>query len=435
MAEVELQTRASPAHVLIIGAGFVGLNAAKALSNKAGVEVTVLDQQNHHLFQPLLYQVATAALSPADIAAPIRSILSSRRNVRVLQGTARAVDVAARKVATDIGEFSYDYLVLGCGSTHAYFGHEEWEAYAPGLKSLPQATEIRRRVLSAFEAAEHESDPACHRRLLTFVIVGAGPTGVELAGAIAEMSRYTLARDFRNIDPRQARVLLVEAGPRVLPTFSPDLARRAQRDLEALGVHVRLNCMVTGVSERGVTMGEENIEAATILWAAGVRASDIGASLGVERDQSGRVSVGADLTIAGHDEVFVAGDFARCQDVGRDRRVAGVTQAAIQDGIYIGRTILGDLRGRKRQPFRYHDKGQLATIGRSRAICEMGRFRFSGRLAWWVWLVVHIYSLTGFRNRLSVMFQWAWSYFTFARGARLIVPQDWRDHASSGETH
>src|SRR5262245_58915232 len=305
MAEVELQTRASPAHVLIIGAGFVGLNAAKALGNKAGVEVTVLDQQNHHLFQPLLYQVATAALSPADIAAPIRSILSSRRNVRVLQGTARAVDVAARKVATDIGEFSYDYLVLGCGSTHAYFGHEEWEAYAPGLKSLPQATEIRRRVLSAFEAAEHESDPACHRRLLTFVIVGAGPTGVELAGAIAEMSRYTLARDFRRIDPRDARVLLFEAGARILPTFSSDLAQRSEHVLESLGGQVRLSSAVTGVGAHGVDIGAETIEAATIVWAAGVRASPIGATLGVELDRAGRVSVNPDLTIAGHPEVFV----------------------------------------------------------------------------------------------------------------------------------
>jgi NADH:ubiquinone reductase (H+-translocating) len=430
MAEVQLPTRASPAHVLIIGAGFVGLNAAKALGNRDGVEVTVLDRQNHHLFQPLLYEVATAALSPADIAAPIRSILSSRRNVRVLQGTARAVDVAARKVATDIGELSYDYLVLGCGSTHAYFGHEEWEAYAPGLKSLPQATEIRRRVLSAFEAAEHESEPSCHRRLLNFVIVGAGPTGVELAGAIAEMSRYTLARDFRHVDPRHARVLLIEAGPRILPTFSPDLAQRAQRDLESLGVQVRLSSAVTGVGPLGVDIGAEKIEAATIVWAAGVRASSIGATLGVELDRAGRVSVGPDLTIAGHPEVFVAGDLARCQDIKRDRLLPGVAAVAMQEGIYIGRTILDDLRGRSRKPFRYVDKGQMATIGRSRAICEIGGMHFGGYFAWWVWLLVHIYALTGFRNRLSVMLQWAWSYFTFGRGARLIVPREWRQYSS-----
>jgi len=430
MAEVQLPTRASPAHVLIIGAGFVGLNAAKALGNRDGVEVTVLDRQNHHLFQPLLYEVATAALSPADIAAPIRSILSSRRNVRVLQGTARAVDVAARKVATDIGELSYDYLILGCGSTHAYFGHEEWEAYAPGLKSLPQATEIRRRVLSAFEAAEHESEPSCHRRLLNFVIVGAGPTGVELAGAIAEMSRYTLARDFRHVDPRHARVLLIEAGPRILPTFSPDLAQRAQRDLESLGVQVRLSSAVTGVGPLGVDIGAEKIEAATIVWAAGVRASSIGATLGVELDRAGRVSVGPDLTIAGHPEVFVAGDLARCQDIKRDRLLPGVAAVAMQEGIYIGRTILDDLHGRSRKPFRYVDKGQMATIGRSRAICEIGGMHFGGYFAWWVWLLVHIYALTGFRNRLSVMLQWAWSYFTFGRGARLIVPREWRQYSS-----
>jgi NADH dehydrogenase len=430
MAEVQHPERASPAHVLIIGAGFVGLNAAKALGNRDGVEVTVLDQQNHHLFQPLLYQVATAALSPADIAAPIRSILSSRRNVRVLQGTARAVDVAARKVTTDVGELSYDYLVLGCGSTHAYFGHEEWEAYAPGLKSLPQATEIRRRVLSAFEAAEHDSDPACHRRLLTFVIVGAGPTGVELAGAIAEMSRYTLARDFRRIDPRDALVLLIEAGTRILPTFSPDLAQRAQRDLESLGVQVRLSSAVIGVSSLGVEIGLEKIEAATIVWAAGVRASPIGATLGVELDRAGRVSVKPDLTIASHPEVFVAGDLARCQDIKRDRLLPGVAAVAVQQGVYIGRTILNDLHGRARKPFRYFDKGQMATIGRSRAICEIGRMHFGGYFAWWLWLLVHIYSLTGFRNRLSVMLQWAWSYFTFGRGARLIVPREWRQYSS-----
>ncbi len=425
-----LKRRESPARVLIVGAGFVGLNAAKTLGNRRGVEITVLDRQNHHLFQPLLYQVATAALSPADIAAPIRSILSTCRNIRVLQGTAQSVDVVARSVVTDIGEFSYDYLVLACGATHAYFGHEEWESCAPGLKSLPQATEIRRRVLSAFEAAEREQDAARHRRLLTFVIVGAGPTGVELAGAIGEMSRYTLARDFRNIDPRQARVVLVEAGPRVLPTFSPAQARRAQRDLESLGVQVRLACKVTGVSVQGVEVGIERIDAATILWAAGVRASSIGASLGVERDGAGRVSVGSDLALAGHPELFVAGDLARAQDIVRGGLLPGVAAVAMQQGAYIGRTILSDLAGRTRTPFRYRDLGQMATIGRSRAICEIGRMHFGGRFAWWLWLLVHIYSLTGFRNRLSVMLQWAWSYFTFGRGARLIVSRDWREYSS-----
>jgi NADH:ubiquinone reductase (H+-translocating) len=431
MVEVQLQKRReSPVQVLIVGAGFVGLNAAKALGNRDGIEITVLDRQNHHLFQPLLYQVATAELSPADIAAPIRSILSSRRNVRVLLGTAQSVDATTRRVATDIGEFSYDYLVLGCGSTHTYFGHEEWEVYAPGLKTLPQATEIRRRVLSAFEAAEREIDPACHRRMLTFVIVGGGPTGVELAGAIGEMSRYTLARDFRRIDSRQARVVLIEAGARILPTFSADLAQRAQRDLESLGVQVRLSCMVTGASAQGVEMGAERIDAATILWAAGVHASQIGATLGVELDRAGRVTVGPDLTIAGHPELFVAGDLARCQDLKQDRLLPGVAPVALQQGLYIGRTISNDLRGRAREPFRYHDKGQLATIGRSRAICEIGGMHFGGHFAWWLWLLVHIYALTGFRNRISVTLEWAWSFFTFGRGARLIVPHEWRQYSS-----
>ena len=431
MVEAKSQKRReSPFQVLVVGAGFVGLNVAKVLGNRAGIEVTVLDRQNHHLFQPLLYQVATAALSPADIAAPIRSILSSRRNVRVLQGTARSVDVATHTVATDIGEFSYDYLVLGCGSTHTYFGHDEWEAHAPGLKTLSQATEIRRRVLSAFEAAERESDAACHRRLLTFVVVGGGPTGVELAGAIGEMSRYTLARDFRHIDPRHARIILIEAGPRILPTFSEDLAQRAQRDLESLGVQVRLSCTVTGVSAQGVEMGAEKIDAATIMWAAGVRTSHIGATLGIELDRAGRVTVGPDLTIAGHPELFVAGDLARCQDVKHDRLLPGVAPVAMQQGLYIGHTILNDLRGRQREPFRYFDKGQMATIGRSRGICEIGRMHFAGHFAWWLWLLVHIYGLTGFRNRLSVMLEWAWSYFTFGRGARLIVPREWRQYGS-----
>ena len=431
MAEVQSQKRReSPVQVLIVGAGFVGLNAAKSLGNRAGVEVTVLDRQNHHLFQPLLYQVATAALSPADIAAPIRSILSSRRNVRVLQGAAQSVDAARRTVVTDIGELTYDYLILGCGSTHTYFGHDEWEVCAPGLKNLPQATEIRRRVLSAFEAAERESDPDCHRRMLTFVIVGGGPTGVELAGAIGEMSRYTLARDFRHIDPREARVVLIEAGARILPTFSAELALRAQRDLESMGVQVRLSCMVTGVSAEGVEIGAEKIDATTILWAAGVRASNIGATLGVELDRGGRVPVRADLAVAGHPELFVAGDLARCQDIKQDRLLPGVASVAMQQGLYVGRTILNDLRGRKREPFRYYDKGQMATIGRSRAICEIGRMRFGGHFAWWLWLLVHIYALTGFRNRISVMLEWAWSYFTFGRGARLIVPREWRQYSS-----
>jgi NADH dehydrogenase len=415
-------------NVVIVGAGFAGLNAAKTLSNRSGIAVTLIDRLNHHLFQPLLYQVAMAALSPADIAAPIRSILSKSRNVHVLQATARTIDVSGRRVATDVGQFSYDYLLLACGATHAYFGHNDWEARAPGLKSLSQATEIRTRVLSAFEAAERESDPVKQQWLLTFIVVGGGPTGVELAGAIGEMSRYTLARDFRRIDPRRTRVVLLEAGPRILPSFTAKSAVRATRDLEGLGVEVRVNSKVTALTAEGAELGPEVIRAATALWAAGVRASEIGHSLGVERDPAGRVIVGPDLSIPGCPEVFVVGDLARALDRKTQRVLPGVATVAIQQGVHVARTILAEQASRARQPFDFVDLGQMATIGRSRAVCEIGRLRFAGRFAWWLWLLVHIYRLSGFRNRLSVVVQWAWSYFTFGRGARLIVPREWREY-------
>jgi NADH dehydrogenase len=415
-------------NVVIVGAGFAGLNAAKVLSNHSAIAVTLIDRLNHHLFQPLLYQVAMAALSPADIAAPIRSILSKSRNVHVLQATASAIDVSGRKVITDVEHLAYDYLVLSCGARHAYFGHDEWEVRAPGLKSLSQATEIRTRVLSAFEAAERESEPERQRALLTFVVIGAGPTGVELAGAIGEMSRYTLARDFRRIDPRSTRVVLLEAGPRILPSFTEKSALRATRDLESLGVEVRVNSKVTGVSADGIGLGDESIHAATVLWAAGVRASEIGRSLGVACDPAGRVIVGPDLSIPGHPEIFVVGDLARAIDPKTKQAFPGVATVAIQQGVYVARTILAEQAGRPRQPFDFVDLGQMATIGRSRAVCEIGRLRVAGRLAWWLWLLVHIYRLSGFRNRLSVLVQWAWSYFTFGRGARLIVPREWREY-------
>jgi NADH dehydrogenase len=414
--------------VVIAGAGFAGLNAAKVLSNRTGIEVTLLDRLNHHLFQPLLYQVAMAALSPADIAVPIRSLLSKSRNVRVLQGAAQSVDLARRVLVADVASYSYDYLLLACGATHAYFGHNEWEARAPGLKSLSQATEIRTRVLSAFEAAERETDAERQQRLLTFVVVGGGPTGVELAGAIGEMSHHTLARDFRRIDPRRTRVVLLEAGPRILPAFTEKSAARATRDLESLGVQVRLNSKVTSVTADGVELGGELIRAATVLWAAGVRANDIGRSLGVECDPAGRVIVGPDLSIPGHPQVFVAGDLAHAIDQKTNQVLPGVATVAMQQGIYIAKTILAERSGRARQPFRFVNQGQMATIGRSRAVCEIGRLRFAGRLAWWLWLLVHIYRLSGFRNRLSVLVQWTWSYLTFGRGARLIVPREWREY-------
>lgn len=414
--------------VVIAGAGFAGINAAKVLSNRRGIEVTVLDRLNHHLFQPLLYQVAMAALSPADIAAPIRSLLSKSRNVRVLQGAVRSVDLSGRVLAADVGSFPYDYLLLACGATHAYFGHPEWETRAPGLKTLSQATEIRTRVLSAFEAAERESAHERQQSLLTFVVVGGGPTGVELAGAIGEMSRYTLARDFRRIDPRRTHVVLIEAGPRILPAFTEKSAAHATRDLASLGVQVRLNSKVTSVTADGVELGSARIHAATVLWAAGVRASEIGRSLGVECDSAGRVLVGPDLSVPGHPEVFVAGDLAHAIDQKTKRVLPGVATVAMQQGVHFAKTVLAERSGGARQPFRFVDLGQMATIGRSRAVCEIGGLRFAGRLAWWLWLLVHIYRLSGFRNRLSVLVHWAWSYFTFGRGARLIVPREWREY-------
>lgn len=409
--------------IVIVGAGFAGLNAARRLRKQRDFDVTVIDRENHHLFQPLLYQVAMAALSPAEIAAPIRSLLSGG-NARVIKATVTRIAIETRKVITDSGEFDYDYLLLACGAQHAYFGHEEWEPDAPGLKTLPQATEIRRRVLEAFEAAERETNPDVRRRNLTFVVVVGGPTGVELAGAIGEMSRYTLARDFRSIDPRQTRVILVEAGPRILPTFDAKLAARAMRDLESLGVQVWTAARVTNVTAEGVAIGNEQIASATVLWAAGVRAADVGKTLGVPVDPVGRVIVGEDLTIAGHPEVFVAGDLARC--AGADGKpLPGVALVAMQQGIYVTRTIVNDMKGRPRTPFLYRDLGQLATIGRSRAICEIFGLKLSGWFAWWVWLLVHIYRLSGFRNRIIVLIQWAWSYMTFTRGARLIVGKQW----------
>ena len=415
--------------VVIVGAGFAGLNAARRLRNVGDLDVTVIDRENHHLFQPLLYQVAMAALSPAEIAAPIRSLLSGG-NARVIQAAAKRIDVEGRRVITDAGEYAYDYLLVACGAQHAYFGHEEWEVNAPGLKTLPQATEIRRRVLEAFEAAERESDANARRRYLTFVVVGGGPTGVELAGAIGEMSRYTLAKDFRTIDPRQTRIILVEAGDRILTSFDQKLAARAMRDLESLGVQVWTSSRVTNITQEGVMVGSEHVASATVLWAAGVRAADVGRTLGTAVDNAGRVVVKEDLSIPDHPEVFVAGDMAH--RLGADGKpLPGVALVAMQQGIYVAKMIRNDLAGRPRVPFQYRDLGQLATIGRSRAICELFGIRLSGWIAWWVWLIVHIYRLSGFRNRLIVLIQWAWSYMTFNRGARLIVGKEWQSYGTA----
>ena len=419
--------------VILVGGGFAGLRLAKKLGGARGIELTLFDARNHHLFQPLLYQVAMAGLSPAEIAAPIRSLLAGHENLRVRNERVEAVDLEGRRVLTPSGDHEYDVLVLACGARHSYFGNPEWEADAPGLKTLAQATEIRRRVLCAFEDAEKETDPARRRALLTFVVVGGGPTGVELAGAIGEMSRFTLARDFRNIDPTLSRVILVEAGPRILPSFSPALASRAARDLESLGVQVWTQSLVTRVDAEGVEVGRERIESATTLWAAGVQASSLNAGLGAALDPQGRVRVRPDLSLPDYPEVFVAGDQAHVE--GADGKpLPGVAPVAMQQGDYLAKRIRALAAGRTEStPFRYRDKGQLATIGRRRAVLEMGPLRLGGFLAWVAWLLVHIYYLVGFKNRLFVVLQWSWAYLTFRRGARLIVDRDWRGHRTEEE--
>jgi NADH dehydrogenase len=411
--------------VVIVGGGFGGLAAARRLGRAPEVELTVVDRRNHHLFQPLLYQVAMAGLSPAEISAPIRSLLASQPNTRVRQERVHAVKPDLRTIEVDSGEIGYDRLIVAAGARHTYFGHGDWEEHAPGLKSLEEATEIRRRVLSAYERAEMEADAAAQKALLTFVVVGGGPTGVELAGALGEMSRFTLAADFRNIDPALARVILVEAGPRILPSFPEAQSRRAMRDLESLGVQVWTASAVTGVDARGVEIGDERILSATTLWAAGVQASPLGSSLGAPLDRQGRVRVEPDLSVPGHPEIFVIGDLARV-DGADGAPLPGMAPVAIQQGRHAARTILRELRGGAREAFRYRDRGQMATIGRSRALVDLGRVRFAGFGAWVVWLVVHIYFLVSFKNRLFVVLQWAWSYLTFRRGARLIVAPDWR---------
>jgi NADH:ubiquinone reductase (H+-translocating) len=411
--------------VLIVGGGFGGLSAAKTLGKTRQIDVTLLDRRNHHLFQPLLYQVATAGLSPAEIAQPIRGILSQFSNIEVLEGEVTDVHLDKKELVADFGTFAYDYLILACGSLHSYFGHDQWEEHAPGLKTIEQATEIRRRILQSFEEAERTNDLQKRRSLLTFIVVGGGPTGVELAGAIGEMSRFTLTRDFKRIDPKLARVILVESGDRVLSTFPRKLSARATRDLEALGVQVWRHSTVTGVDGVGVQIGGERVEAATVLWAAGVRAVGLSHALDVPLDRNGRVIVGPDLSLEGHPEVFVIGDQCRF-DHQNGQPLPGLAPVAMQQGRFAARMIRDDLAGRPRSKFHYVDKGQLAAIGRSRAVADIWKLHFGGLVAWLVWLFVHIYYLTGFKNRLFVMFQWAISYLTYSRGARLIVGHDWR---------
>ncbi len=406
-------------HVVIVGGGFGGLAAARAL-RRAPVQVTLVDRRNHHLFQPLLYQVATAGLSPADIAYPIRAILSRQANAHVLLAEAVSVDVAQQELVLKDGRLGYDYLILATGARHAYFGHEEWEPLAPGLKSLEDALEIRRRILLAFEKAEREVDPDARRALLTIVVVGGGPTGVELAGAIAEIARQVMKDDFRAIDPTETRVVLVEAGPRVLASFPESLSARAQEALEQRGVEVQTGVRVTAIAPGVVTLGTEQLASATVLWAAGVAASPLVASLGVPRDPVGRVKVEPDCTIPGHSEIFVIGDAATAvQENGIP--LPGVAPVAMQQGRYVAQTITESIAGGPREPFVYRDKGNLATIGRAAAVAHIGRLKLFGLIAWFLWLVVHIMYLVGFRNRVVVLINWAWAYVTMSRGARLIT--------------
>ena len=405
--------------VVIVGGGFGGLYAARALA-QAPVDVTVVDRTNHHVFQPLLYQVATASLSPSQIAYPIRGVLRRQRNTRVILGEAVAVDAVRRVVVLADGELAYDYLILAPGARHAYFGHPEWEANAPGLKTLGDALRIRERILLAFEGAERESDPERRRALLTFVVVGGGPTGVELAGAIGEIACTVMARDFRNIDTREAQTILVEAGPRILPAFPPELSAKAERSLERLCVEVRTSAPVTAVEEGAVRLGGERIAAATVLWAAGVQPSPLARSLGVPLDRAGRVIVDDRLTIPGHPEVLVIGDLAACTDAA-GKPLPGLAPVAIQQGEYAARAILASVRGETRRAFHYRDKGTMATIGRAAAVVDLGRLRLSGFPAWLLWCFIHILWLIGFRNRFLVMIEWAWAYVRFERSARLIT--------------
>ena len=414
----------SERHVLILGGGFAGLAAARGLSG-SGARITLVDRENHHLFQPLLYQVATAGLGAPDIAYPIRSIFHDRPDVTVLMKTVTGLDLAARRVTTTSGDLSYDYLVVATGGVTSYFGHPEWEAFAPGLKSIADAQRIRRQVLSAFERAEITDDPAERRRLMTLVVVGGGPTGVELAGALAELTRHVLVNDFRRIDPESARIVLLDRADRLLSMYPPDLSDNARTTLERMGVEVRLGTGVADLQAGRVDLGNEVIEADNVIWAAGVAAHPLAASLGAELDRAGRVKVGPDLSVPGHPEVFAVGDLAAVTD-GSGRPVPGVAPAATQMGSHVARVIRDELSESQaedtaRKPFRYFDKGSMATIGRSAAVFQSGPVKLTGFPAWMAWLLVHLLFLVGFRNKAVVLVQWAWNYVTYGRGARLIV--------------
>jgi NADH dehydrogenase len=413
--------------VVVLGGGFAGLNTAKRLANQKEVFVILIDQRNHHLFQPLLYQVATAGLSPGDIAVPIRSQFANTPNVEVHWGEVSGVDLKKQLVKSSSSDLSieYDYLVLACGAQHSYFGHPEWEEFAPGLKTLEQAIEIRRRILSAFENAENEADPEKQKALLNFVIVGGGPTGVELAGAIADISRSVLVNDFRRIDPTKAKVILVEMLPRLLASFATELAEKTKQDLTDLGVEVRTSARVERIDAEGVLIGSEFIPSKSVFWAAGVQSARLEIEPAVETDRAGRIKVRDDLSVPDHDNVFVVGDMSSVE-IAPGKTVPGLAPAAMQEGRHAANVILASIRGRPRPPFRYLDKGQMATIGKYRAVMESGRWKITGRLAWLAWLFVHVFYLIGFKNRVAVMAQWAWSYLFSKRGARLITETKWK---------
>jgi len=416
--ENELRIAAKP-HVVIIGGGFGGIKAARALANTP-VDITLIDRNNHHVFQPLLYQVATAELSPADISGPIRHMLSKQRNIQVMMAEVTGVDVVGQYVHTPLRSIHYDYLIIATGATHSYFGHDEWERFAPGLKSIADATAIRRKVLLAFEAAEIETEPTKLQALLTFVLVGAGPTGVEMAGAIAELAHKALASDFRHIDPKLARIILVEAGPRILTAFPEKLAAKAHRALEKLGVEIQTHAAVTNIDDEGVSLGDAHLAAKTVIWTAGVAASPAGKWLNVEVDRAGRVKVQPNLTIPEHANVFVIGDTGSLTQNGK--LLPGVAPVAMQEGTYAGAVIADRVADKRHtKPFHYRNKGNLATVGRAYSIADFGFLRLTGPVGWTFWLVVHIFFLIDFRSRSLVMFQWAWAYLTFQRGARLIV--------------
>ena len=405
-------------HVVILGGGFGGLAAARAL-DCPGIRVTLIDRSNHHLFQPLLYQVAAAALAAPDVSAPIRKILSKQSNVTVLMAGVQRIEVEKKRIVVDARHLDYDYLILATGMGHAYFGNDKWAEHAPGLKTIGEALDVRRRILRAFEAAEIETTAEARRPWTTFVVVGGGPTGGEMAGALAEIAGRTLARDFRRFDPRTTRVILIEAGPRILATFPEDLSRKAQEQLEGLGVEVRVDSRVSDLGPDFVEIGGETIATRTILWAAGVRASPLTTHLGVPLDRAGRVWVEDDLSVPDRPEVFVAGDLiAKTQD---GKPLPAVAQLAVQSGRHIGKNISQDLNRRPRLPFTYVDKGSMATIGRNRAVAKIGRFHFSGFMAWWLWLTVHALALVGYRSRMSVLTEWAFAYFTWQRRSRVIL--------------